>query len=204
MTNELVGPWTTASTMKCYNCHTTTNAIGPQGPHGSTIRSILRANYAVGYKSGGTPAAPVSYSATGATDYALCFLCHQAAKVVASGGNGTNFSYHSLHMSKGSLTCRNCHWQPHGTNACTTTSWVIRPTATGAATEYTSAAPPIGFKTRGICFSPDATPNSYSKPAWYLNVSTRARSCYLTCHGKSHAPQSYTPAVTFDNDALTF
>ena len=209
---NLLGGLTASSVMSCADCHNneqtsdatgpaSNSSSGPQGPHGSTVAPILRANYWT------NPTGPSNYSRS---NYELCCLCHDPARGVETerwrDGARTNFldgdqSLHFKHLvdwADERIACVNCHYDVHSNqNQNDNTNWEIN------GTTYTS--PPAGFKTRMVSFSPDTTATSgRSKPTWWLNTSTRERRCYVDCHGKDHDPKEYQPNYgTGDDDPLT-
>ena len=92
--SNLVSPWTSASTLKCGDCHNNNagpgnGGTGPAGPHGSTNPSLLERSY------------------TG-TRPAMCAKCHTTTYVKFNGG-----SSHSKHTGDIAATCNTCH-DPHG------------------------------------------------------------------------------------------
>jgi predicted CXXCH cytochrome family protein len=93
---SLKSPWTITSKMGCADCHNNNagpnNAgVGPNGPHGSTIRPILERAYSM------------TDSAANATNSALCLKCHNFVN--------TGWSAHATH--RGMTSCGTCH-DPHG------------------------------------------------------------------------------------------
>ena len=91
----LVSPWTSASALKCGDCHNNNagpgnGGTGPAGPHGSTNPSLLER------------------SNTG-TRSAMCAKCHTTTYTKFNGSNS-----HSKHTVGGiGATCNTCH-DPHG------------------------------------------------------------------------------------------
>ncbi len=219
---QLIGGLTTSSMIACSDCHNneqTRDATGkasnstavPQGPHGSTIAPILRANSDL--RDHGPDDPPHS-------NFELCLLCHDESKLVNaerfSSGARTNFygaSYRNLHREhfnhwETGATCRTCHFNTHGNQAASNTIYRI---IDGGTTNYTS--PPVGYKTRGVNFAPYVLGNSFSEPVWQLNPGTRWRSCDLSCHGKRHqlndGDYTYKPQAEHgqpgqDDDPLTY
>ena len=100
---SLLAPWTTASTVKCSDCHNNNagpgaGGTGPKGPHGSTFPTMLERQY---LKADRTPES--------ATAYALCYKCHNRNSIVAD----LTFKEHSKHVSGERTPCNACH-DPHG------------------------------------------------------------------------------------------
>lgn len=109
--------------MYCSDCHTTNDGPAyPQGPHGSTKKFILSADFddTLTYGSQGT----YQFSSD------LCFSCHDSATYLTGAGTGTGFStsggtnLHTRHytvstnpVSRYGYKCVNCHVRiPHGWN----------------------------------------------------------------------------------------
>lgn len=91
---SLIAPWTTASIVKCGDCHNNNagpgaGGTGPKGPHGSTNPKLLERPYATG-----TP-----------TTNDICYKCH--SRTVVTGRAPHN---RSAHLRYG---CKACH-DPHG------------------------------------------------------------------------------------------
>jgi predicted CXXCH cytochrome family protein len=94
---SLIFPLTASSLIKCTHCHNNDDPSGPQGPHGSSFRHILKKNFT---DSDGTE---------GPYQYELCYSCHRRESIL---GN-ESFFYHDLHISIVGASCRTCH-NPHG------------------------------------------------------------------------------------------
>ena len=95
---SLIAPWTTASMVKCSDCHNNNagpgaGGTGPRGPHGSTNRPLLERPYTL---TGAPPA----------TD--ICYKCHSQSTVT-----GASPHNRSAHLRYG---CKACH-DPHGINS---------------------------------------------------------------------------------------
>ena len=100
---SLITPWTTASTMKCSDCHNNNagpraGGTGPNGPHGSTIRPLLERQYITTDNT--------SYSVG---NYALCFKCHSSTSILGD----ASFGEHRKHIDSERTPCSVCH-DPHG------------------------------------------------------------------------------------------
>ncbi|MCX7149363.1 MAG: hypothetical protein NTY05_08110, partial [Rhodocyclales bacterium] len=100
---SLIAPWTTASSMKCSDCHNNNagpgaGGIGPKGPHGSTYPTLLERQY---LKADRTPEST--------TAYALCYKCHNRNSILSD----NTFKEHSKHISGERTPCNACH-DPHG------------------------------------------------------------------------------------------
>lgn len=103
---SLIAPWTTASTMKCGDCHNNNagpgaGGTGPKGPHGSTYPTLLERQY---LKADRTPES--------AANYALCYKCHSRTSILSD----NSFKEHSKHITGERTPCNACH-DPHGISA---------------------------------------------------------------------------------------
>ena len=100
---SLIAPWTTASTVKCGDCHNNNSGpgaggVGPKGPHGSNFPALLERQY---LKADRTPES--------AANYALCYKCHSRTSILSD----NTFKEHSKHISGERTPCNACH-DPHG------------------------------------------------------------------------------------------
>ncbi len=93
---SLKAEWSEQSMLQCSDCHGNDDPLGPQGPHGSNIPHLLKAEYA-------------DYPFAGLDENQLCFRCHEEQRVVQSNG----FKYHQLHIQDAGYACSACH-DPHG------------------------------------------------------------------------------------------
>jgi predicted CXXCH cytochrome family protein len=84
--------------VNCTDCHGNSDRAGPRGPHGSSVSSILVAEYV-----------RVDGSGESATAYALCYTCHDRDSVL----NSRLFPEHRLHIVDGRTACATCH-DAHG------------------------------------------------------------------------------------------
>jgi hypothetical protein len=94
---SLIFPLNISSLIKCTDCHNNDATSGPQGPHGSSFRYILKKNFT---ETDGTES-PYQYD--------LCYSCHRRESILAN----ESFFYHDLHVSIVGTSCRTCH-NPHG------------------------------------------------------------------------------------------
>lgn len=101
---SLLAPWTTASTMKCSDCHNNNagpnaGGTGPKGPHGSTWPALLERRYVT-----------TDRTTESASAYALCYKCHNRNSFLQDGGA---FRDHKKHVVDERTPCNVCH-DPHG------------------------------------------------------------------------------------------
>ena len=96
---SLLAPWTTASVIKCTDCHNNNTGpgaggTGPKGPHGSTNPILLERPYA---------------TTTTPTAGDICYKCHSQSVVTRESPHNQE----SAHLRYG---CKACH-DPHGISA---------------------------------------------------------------------------------------
>lgn len=164
---SLLAPLTSASTIKCTDCHNNNagpgaGGTGPNGPHGSTYVPLLERQYLTAHPTTESPAA-----------YAMCYKCHSRASLAAGQSFG-GFHGHPLHVGLGGehpvrAPCSTCH-DAHGISATQGNpinnarlinfdTSVVRPTA-GGLLKFEMLGPTSGR-------------------------------CYLVCHGRTHNPLGY-------------
>jgi hypothetical protein len=195
MENSLAGgslwQFTTASVIRCQNCHANSALLGPGtpawdgklAPHASRNRSLLLANYR-------DRDLKPSFEAYNRPDFELCYLCHSAAPFetqTQEQRGDTNFRLHGLHTNniyeagnggvdidnlgagEGNAICAECHFNLHST----------------------SSAPYAGNRnyTRGVNFAPNVEPRTgLGNPQW---SGPSSRTCALVCHGEDHNGDTY-------------
>ena len=157
---SLLAPWTISSTVKCSDCHNNNagpgaGGTGPNGPHGSIYAPLLERNYVT------TDRTPES-----ATNYALCYKCHNRNMFLQDGGP---FSFHKKHVVDERTPCNVCH-DPHGISS-----------TQGNPTNNSKL---INFDTSVV------TPSS-SGQLKFESLGTNRGQCYLRCHGADHNPWRY-------------
>jgi predicted CXXCH cytochrome family protein len=84
--------------INCTDCHGNNDASGARGPHGSSVRHLLKANYVT---TDGIRESP--------TTYALCYRCHNREAVLRD----SRFEEHREHIDNEDISCASCH-NPHG------------------------------------------------------------------------------------------
>lgn len=209
---------TPRDTIQCSDCHNSdetgtvrgrvSNAVGngALGPHGSTNKSILRANFWSTYKR---EEGPTSFSAD---NFALCFLCHEQNRLLAqnwSSGARTNFyntqvvwlygaegvNLHWLHLVRNQArtgatnvraTCKNCHFNVHSNVKAPNTMYTL--TYPNGVELERFETPLEDVPTHLVNFSPDLVPypnEPGNKPHWGYLVGGGRRDCYVTCHGRT-------------------
>jgi predicted CXXCH cytochrome family protein len=151
---------TPASLISCTDCHRDDGG-GTRGPHGSAFAPILRER-----------CESADHTAESAQSYALCYRCHDRAKLLAdtsfrrrpgAGGGG-----HSGHLASGA-PCSVCH-DAHGV-----------PDMPGTG-DHTSL---INFDVTIVkALAGEAWPQFESRGRF-------AGACTLVCHGRAHRGESY-------------
>lgn len=181
--------FTTASTVRCSNCHasytkynlTTPPAAGSDlPPHTSQYRGVLLQNYK-------DRVLKTSASAYAAADFALCYLCHGETPFRNETSTQTNYRFHGFHTFKltgmgsggtdidtagagqGNAICAECHFRIHSTT-------------------YKDGAQTL-TGTRLVNFAPNVLPSGSTR-SW-TSTGTGTGTCTLTCHGVSHSNWSY-------------
>ncbi len=147
---SLLPPWTASSIMNCEDCHAANT--GARGPHGSDFTPILKLRYD-----------RVDPNVENATDYALCYSCHDRASILGD----NSFGEHRKHIQGEDAACYLCH-DAHGV------------VAAGA-----------GNGTHLINFATDVVTPTPMGRLEFVDNGNQSGSCYLTCHGKRHNPLSY-------------
>ncbi len=157
---SLLPPWTVSSVMKCGDCHNNNagpgaGGTGPAGPHGSTFTPLLERQYVT-----------TDRTAESASNYALCYKCHNRSMFLQDGGA---FREHKKHVVDERTPCNVCH-DPHGVSA-----------TQGNPTNNSKL---INFDTSVV------TPSSSGRLQFIWQGQNRGQ-CYLRCHGSNHNPFSY-------------
>ena len=200
LNNSLAGgilwQFTTASTIRCTNCHgnyrlvgnpPTPNSPAPQvrlAPHSSPYRGLLIANY----RDRDLKPRNEAYNST---DFTLCYLCHSPTPFSDGTGNpraDTNFRLHGLHLTgiatlgsgsasldidvagggQGNAICAACHYRTHGPAAA---PWPGNQDYPYGVNFAPNVQPPLGLG------APDWSPTDWT--------------CSLTCHGAQHDLRDY-------------
>jgi hypothetical protein len=236
----------TTSTIECVDCHNNdetgdepsergvaANSDAVSGPHGSDYAPLLRAKYWTNAVSLPSATATAINQAAVEENLALCFLCHEANKLLSNDPNiySTNFSndggqnFHYRHLiAIGAApedpeepqafgvvpVCRVCHYNMHSNEQADNTEYRYY---NGA---WDTGYPGNGTKTRLINFAPLVnTASGFPKPRWRLNnISSNQRACFLDCHLKDgdgnpkvetmNGSNSYQPSAGLDDDSMFF
>jgi len=98
--------------------------------------------------------------------YGLCYRCHDRSSVL----NSSSFPEHRLHVVEERASCATCH-SAHGS---------VGNRALIRFGEETTVA--------GV------TPSVKTGRLQYLSSTPGSGTCYLTCHGEDHSPETYGPA----------
>lgn len=168
---SLIAPLTSASTIKCTDCHNNSagpgaGGTGPNGPHGSTYTPLLERQYLTAHPTQESPAA-----------YAMCYKCHSRDSLAAGQSFGGEHG-HPLHVGVAHhhevrAPCSTCH-DPHGISA-----------TQGNALNNSRL---INFD-RSVVLPVPAGPNAGMLK--YEMLGPTSGRCYLSCHGRIHNPLSY-------------
>ena len=93
--------------ISCSDCHGSDDKNGPEGPHGSRFRGLLKYNYQM---EDGRSESDYAYS--------LCYQCHDRTSIL----NNESFAFHSLHIQgnrssgQAGTSCMTCH-DAHGSSS---------------------------------------------------------------------------------------
>ena len=99
---SLKAGYTTASTIKCTDCHGNSNPYGPKGPHASDYPPLLAKQYIMHDGPESTQA------------YDLCYGCHDRNSILGD----KSFQAHKFHIVYDQESCHDCH-DAHGTQMTT-------------------------------------------------------------------------------------
>jgi len=97
---SLLSPYTTASTIRCMDCHDNDNPAGARGPHGSDWPYLLVDRYVTD-----------DFTLESISAYALCYNCHRRSSLL----DDESF-VHREHVVAQKTPCSACH-DPHGISA---------------------------------------------------------------------------------------
>lgn len=168
--SDLRPEYTAASIVRCTDCHNndawTPTGSQPRGPHGSFYEPILERQFQAGDPVSGDPA----------SNYAMCFKCHDQNAILSGsggggwGGGGTINFPHQYHIERRNASCAVCH-DVHGSRQ------KIRL---------------INFMLRTKNGNTVVSPNRNGRLEFVPDLSRPGHgSCYLRCHGEEHTPKSY-------------
>lgn len=195
--------FTKTSTIRCLNCHASSDTSGPNPPltvadpalpqpgsalvpHTSVNRGILLRPY----RDRVLKSAAEGYSAK---DFALCYTCHGEAPFANAEGpasiEATNFPYHGLHLNGIG------NYGPGGTDidkagdgkgnaVCAECHFRIHST--------TNKVPQTIDGSRLVNFAPNVEPKRLTAAPTWRSTGTGSGTCSITCHGYSHS-RNYWP-----------
>ena len=105
---SLLPGWTTASLVRCSDCHGSdaSQGFGAKGVHGSRNPPLLVANYST-----------EDYTTENSEAYALCYMCHDRNSILGD----ESFSEHRKHIVEERTPCAACH-DAHGVSSVQGTS----------------------------------------------------------------------------------
>ena len=200
--------FTSASTIRCLNCHasgTTPDATptplpapgSALAPHTSSNRGILLRNYRDRVLKPSTIASTTD-AAYSAGDFALCYVCHGeepfANASSPANSNATNFKYHGKHLTglpdRGAGgTSIDTAGAGEGNAICAECHFRIHSTTNKVGAQVIPG-------TRLVNFAPNVQPfvpaGATSGTISWTPGATGGGSCTLTCHGYAHNGYSYS------------
>jgi predicted CXXCH cytochrome family protein len=158
---SLLSPYTPQSIIFCTDCHGNNDAAGPAGPHGSTNKHILVANYTT-----------TDFTKESSFEYALCYKCHSRTSIL----NDDSFKEHKKHIDGEDAPCNACH-DPHGISHTQATMSNGMPNNTHLINFDISIVQP---------YNGQRMFEDWSDPSH-----TFSGRCFLRCHGEDHKPEAY-------------
>jgi doubled CXXCH domain len=206
--------FSTTSTIRCLNCHASSDQFKPGAPpaganeieaganlpaHTSTNRGILLQNY----RDRALKGANDEYDAN---DFALCYTCHAEVPFADTSGNvrpDTNFRYHGLHVNgthlKGSgVPGTDIDQAGIGGGLAVCAECHYRIHSTSSRNDFRTSPPQTGTDGGLVIFAPNVTESlktgqlSTNKIEW-TRAGESSGTCALTCHGYDHSGKSYGP-----------
>jgi hypothetical protein len=156
---------------------------GPKGPHGSANSRMLRANYSTATGANNAP-----FGSYNQNNFALCFLCHDQARLRGAYSNFTQNgvgagrgNLHQVHLvDRTNASCHECHNNVHSNVAAVNT-------------DYRNVPP--GTPSHLVNFAPTVRAYPGNDP-WYGDRPTKPRwgrtpsgdyYCFAGCHDKDNA-----------------
>jgi predicted CXXCH cytochrome family protein len=199
--------FTTASTIRCVNCHASSATSGPNppqpvvdpalplpggalAPHTSVNRGILLRPY----RDRVLKPAQENYAAK---DFGLCLTCHAEVPFINPEGaaalTATNFQYHGLHLNYiagfgAGGTDIDTPGDGKGNAICAECHFRLHSTTNKVPT---AGVPQDVDGSRLVNFAPNVLPYGTATPMW-KSTGTGYGTCSITCHGYSHTT-TYTP-----------
>ncbi len=168
-------PWATSKTTYCSDCHRSSNASDPEGPHGSNLEHLLVAT-TVSNNTVGTP---------------LCYVCHLETVYWSDRNLGANSRYGKHPSVQGN------HAVSHGCFACHMWDYASTP-GLGLQTTDDLSAGTIhihGMNRKWVFNERDGSAGSQDSVVSFINgyianLNYTTKQCWAeTC--KDHSPQSY-------------
>ena len=215
-TGATIGP-VTESSLRMSDVESKYLGIEPLGPHGSTKKRILRANYntRIGTADSGNVVADArpGFALDGIpSNFALCFLCHDSTPF-----NNRLFVGNPTTCLESTNDINNCEWTNfYSTGIMNWNSSLhyyhltaltydgipikchechnnVHSNVEAVNTQYYKTGPSDGLITDGthlVNFGPQTMPLNYAKPAFYKDAEGYFR-CDLICHGTTMDSCSY-------------
>jgi predicted CXXCH cytochrome family protein len=193
--------FSTTSTIRCLNCHASSDRFdggAPQAgageiaaganlpPHTSKNRGILLQNYRDRILKG-----PIE--GYDANDFALCYTCHAEAPFSDTTGEArpdTNFRFHGFHVKSDNLLDTGVPGSDidqagigSGLAVCSECHYRIH------STTFAVNGQPAG--SRLVNFAPNVTAPTGGSLGWQPKTGIQNGTCALKCHSKGHNPKTY-------------
>lgn len=164
--------YTSSSMIYCIDCHNndawTSAGLYPRGPHGSFYEPILERQFQAGDPVSGDPA----------SNYAMCFKCHDQNTLLGTGmgmgGMGSGYP-HRHHVVERNASCAVCH-DVHGSRRnIRLINFML----------YTKEGKVVVSPSKGS----GRLEFVLNNPACMMG----GNGCYLNCHDVEHNPKCYHP-----------
>ena len=166
---SLLPPWTTASVMKCGDCHNNDSGpgaggTGPKGPHGSNYPKLLE-----------RPDLTLDGTTESVSAYGLCYKCHDRNKFITATNGASPFGTdvgHIKHVVEEHTPCNVCH-DPHGVSLSQ------------------GGNPTNNSKLINFDFNVVRPVTGVANTPRFESTGLNHGRCYLVCHNATHNPRSY-------------